>query len=143
MASLKQGGLNGQLGVTYRGVERNARRGTALRSIVTTLLVMGAVGTAQAQSFWQDVFPPVTPEDAEMIRQLTREEMTGKPVGTAMAWNNPGTQNYGTVTLVERSEKDGRECRSLQHFIQIRGQARPWTGNVTLCLQEDGRWMIP
>lgn len=118
-------------------------RRSALRSYTIALLVLGAVAATPAQAFWKVVYPPVTPEDAEMIRQLTRVEMSGKPVGTALAWNNPQTQNYGTVTLLERFEKDGRECRTVQHFIQIRGEAKPWTGNVTLCLQPDGRWMVP
>lgn len=114
-----------------------------MRSYITALLVIGAVTPRLALAFWGGVYPPVTPEDAEMIRQLTRVEMTGKPVGTALAWNNPSTRNYGTVTLVERTEREGRECRTIQHFIQIRGHAKPWTGNVTLCLQADGSWRIP
>lgn len=121
----------------------NAKRRNALRRYLATLLVTGLMAVIPVQAFWQAVYPPVAPDDAEMIRQLTRVEMTGKPVGTALAWNNSDTRNYGTVTLVDRFEKDGRECRTVQHFIQIRGEAKPWTGNVTLCLQPDGRWLIP
>lgn len=88
---------------------------------------------------WGSVLPPLTDEDIDIIRQTTRVDMTDKPVGTVLPWENPKSGASGNVTLLKRFEMDGRECRTVRHYIEPRRQ-EPWDHVLTLCLQADGAW---
>lgn len=92
-----------------------------------------------ASGRWVDVLPPLQDSDITIIQQKTRVELTDKPVGTVLDWTNPATKTSGSVTLVDRFWKEGRECRRIRHYIEI-PKMHPWSQEITMCKQMDGQW---
>jgi len=63
------------------------------------------------------------------------------PVGETIAWNNPQSGNYGTVTpLRDGTSASGQYCREFQQTITIGGRREQGYG--TACQQPDGTWRI-
>lgn len=63
------------------------------------------------------------------------------PIGQDIAWNNPNTGNYGTITPIrDGTSASGQYCREFQQTIVIGGRRE--TGVGVACLQPDGTWRI-
>lgn len=63
------------------------------------------------------------------------------PIGETIAWNNPDSGNYGTVTPVrDGTSSAGQYCREFQQTVTIGGQTENAYG--TACRQPDGSWQI-
>lgn len=95
------------------------------------------LGDANAR--WIDVLPELTAQDTEIIKRKARVELSDKPEGTILEWDNPKSGNSGTVTLLKRFSIDGRECRVLRHVLNM-VRAESFRYKVTICLQPDGTW---
>ncbi len=66
---------------------------------------------------------------------------TTAPVGQTIAWDNPKTGNYGTVTPTrEGTSSTGEYCREFQQTVVIGGQEEQAYGNA--CRRPDGSWEI-
>ena len=115
---------------------------TWLATLVFALIVAFGVGSAEARK-WLDFLPPLTDVDMELAKQAARVDLEGKPEGTSLGWKNDKSGNSGSVVLLRRFENAGRECRRLQHIINIRGEKDTRHYEVTICLQEDGSWKWP
>ena len=116
-----------------------------LGAFLAVLLVIAGITSnpAAARQGYLDFLPPLTKEDMELIKQQSRVEMAGKPVGTILKWSNPDSGNHGIVTLKGRHELNGRECRDLVHGLRIKGEANARRYAVTICRMEDGSWKFP
>jgi surface antigen len=88
--------------------------------------------------------PNLTSEDIEMVRKLVREDLTGKPAGTTLPWQNPASHNSGTVTLIKQFPSQGRDCRRVKYAIKPgAGQpasVMPASYVLTTCRLPDGTW---
>ncbi len=63
------------------------------------------------------------------------------PIGEEIAWNNPDSGNYGTVTPVrDGTTSSGQYCREFQQTVTIGGKTENAYG--TACRQPDGSWEI-
>lgn len=64
------------------------------------------------------------------------------PVGQTIAWDNPNTGNYGTVTPTREGTKTGSNeyCREYQQTIVVGGKQEDAFG--VACQQPDGSWEI-
>lgn len=63
------------------------------------------------------------------------------PLGQEIAWNNPNSGNYGTVTPIrDGSTKSGAYCREYQQTITVGGKTEKAYG--TACQGADGQWRI-
>lgn len=104
-------------------------------SIIFLLMLV----TFSSQARWSDALPILEPGDVTIIRDTARIKMSGKPVGTILKWKNKKGGSTGSVELLDRFQRDGRECRTNKHIIQPRSQ--PATRLViTICLGADGAW---
>ena len=66
---------------------------------------------------------------------------TTAPVGQTIAWDNPNTGNYGTVTPTrEGTSNTGEYCREFQQTVVIGGQEEQAYGQA--CRRPDGSWEI-
>lgn len=112
-----------------------------MRGITTITWVLGVylLAAGAAHAGLRHVFPPLTPDDIEIINHTARDKMQGRPAGTVLEWENPKSRHAGTVTLLRVFERKGRECRELRHHIKVR-QSMPWEVDVTICRDEDGEW---
>ncbi len=64
------------------------------------------------------------------------------PVGQTIAWDNPDTGNYGSVTPIREGTKTatGEYCREFQQTVVIGGRQEDAYG--VACRQPDGSWQI-
>jgi surface antigen len=64
------------------------------------------------------------------------------PVGQTIAWDNPNTGNYGTVTPTREGTRTGtgEYCREFQQTVVIGGRQEDAYG--VACRQPDGSWEI-
>jgi surface antigen len=88
----------------------------------------------------------LTRSDIVIIRKIVREDLTGRPNGTTLAWSNPESQNSGTVTLLSRFNSQRRDCRRVRYFINPGPQQPPSvisaTYVLTTCRLPDGTWQL-
>jgi surface antigen len=126
------------------------RRGAlrSLRLLCAALALLCAVpvsAIAQYGSTFHDT-PTLTQNDINIVRKLVRQDLTGKPNGTVLDWNNPETTNSGTVTLLRTFPSNGRDCRSVRYFIKPGSKGpsgtRPATYDLTSCRTAAGAWQI-
>jgi surface antigen len=80
--------------------------------------------------------------DLALMQSAAREQMDGKPDGTAIAWQNPESGNSGSATLVKTSVVNGQTCRLIRHTILPKGESAPTSYIVNICRQSDGSWKL-
>lgn len=112
------------------------------RRLLPCLLVLLAnlpPATSFGQAGWRAVLPPMTDQDFELAARTARDDMTGRNIGTRLQWQNPDSGSQGSVELMDRFERDQRECRTLRHDVKV-PTAGAWSQTVTICRQADGSW---
>ena len=63
------------------------------------------------------------------------------PIGQTIAWNNPDSGNYGSVTPTrDGTTSSGAYCREFQQTVTVGGRAQ--SGYGTACRQPDGSWEV-
>ena len=69
-------------------------------------------------------------------------EAQNAPLNQTIAWDNPNTGNYGTVTPIREGTQTstGQYCREFQQTVVIGGRQEDAYG--TACRQPDGSWKI-
>jgi surface antigen len=88
--------------------------------------------------------PNLTDKDFQIVQKLVRENLTGKPKGTTLAWSNPASKNSGTVTLLDQFPSQGRDCQRVRYVIKP-GPDQPAPVQTTSyvrtnCHMPDGSW---
>ena len=70
------------------------------------------------------------------------QQASAAPVGKTIAWSNPDSGNYGTVTPVRdgHDTRTGDFCREYQTTVTVGGRTESAFG--TACLQPDGSWQL-
>jgi surface antigen len=90
--------------------------------------------------------PDLSQSDIAMVRKLVREDLTGKPKGTTLSWNNPDSTNSGTVTLLDQFPSKGRDCRKVRYIInpgpKQPASSQPANYTLTSCKYADGSWKL-
>lgn len=91
--------------------------------------------------------PKLTSADLAMMRELVREQLTGKPNGTTLDWNNPQSGNFGSVTLLATFRSAGRDCRRVRYAVRPAASSqtaasRTHTYVLTNCRLADGSWRL-
>jgi len=90
--------------------------------------------------------PKLSQSDLTMVRKLVREQLTTKPKGTTLPWNNPESTNSGTVTLIDSFASQGRKCWRVQYAIKPGekqpADVKPQSYTLNNCQMPDGSWKI-
>ena len=116
-------------------------------AFVVVSMVFG-FASAQAQRGvvgWTDILPDLSKRDIALAKEKARDEMTGKPVGTVLEWQNPQSGRSGTVRLVSNYQWKGYQCRKVVHALQMSTQDRnqgQQNWEISLC-QVKGEWKWP
>ena len=130
-------------GNPIRGIMRRLRTVVPIAAVLLLILPMGA--SAQFGRAVQRPHVRLTGTDFEIVRKIVREDFTGKPNGTSLPWNNPDSQNSGTLTLLDTFQSQGRECRRVKYDIRP-GPNQPGVHShtyvLTNCRLADGTWKI-
>ncbi len=77
-----------------------------------------------------------------MKAEQAYDQAQAAPVGETIAWDNPNTGNYGSVTPTREGTRasTGEYCREFQQTVVIDGQQEDAYG--VACRQPDGAWEI-
>ena len=125
------GGLSG----AALGGLLGAQFGNGKGQLVTTgagVLIGGLVGSEIGRSM----------EDVDRLRAndaVVRSR--NAPIGETIAWDNPQTGNYGSITpMRDGRSASGAYCREFQQSITVGGKREQGYG--TACQQPDGTWRI-
>lgn len=92
-----------------------------------------------SQARWSDALPILEPDDVSIIRETTRVKMNDKPVGTILEWENKKAGSKGSVELLDRFQRNGRECRTNKHIIKPRSAPESML-IITICRTASGSW---
>lgn len=104
-------------------------------------LVAVGVGTVLGALIGGDVGRAMDRRDHAYATGSFGHAMEAVPSCTSIAWNNPQTGNYGSVTPTHTYEPEpGRYCREFQQQVVIGGKLQDAYG--TACRQPDGSWEI-
>ena len=77
----------------------------------------------------------------KLAMENARQEAQTAPIGKEIAWNNPESGNYGTITPIRDGRtSSGEYCREYQQTIVVDGQQERAYG--TACQQADGSWKV-
>jgi surface antigen len=119
-------GLGGLLGNQFGG---GAGKGVAT---LIGVLAGGLIGSQVGRSLDE--------ADVQYARQSTQSALDSGRSGQAVAWRNPDSGNYGTITPQPAYQSNGTYCREFQQTITVGGQTQDAYGRA--CRQPDGSWRI-
>jgi surface antigen len=79
-----------------------------------------------------------TDKDWDLAKNAAREALNNTKDGQTVEWQNPASDNRGSLTPVSTTIKDGRTCRDLA----IKNYANKLEGGGTyeFCQKPDGKW---
>ncbi|MCC6202619.1 MAG: hypothetical protein IT494_06395 [Gammaproteobacteria bacterium] len=101
--------------------------------IIAGVLLGGLIGSAIGDSLDQ--------RDRQEAQHAAYRALENSRSGDAVAWRNPDSGHYGSVTPVRTYQRDGGQyCREYQQAITVGGQVHQAYG--TACRQPDGSWKI-
>lgn len=104
--------------------------------------ILGAsLGTFVGSTIGREIGKGMDQADLERMYRAQEQAYTA-PIGETINWNNPETQNHGTITATRdgTSNVSGRYCREFQQTVTIGGKSEQAYG--TACQQPDGSWQI-
>jgi surface antigen len=105
-------------------------------------LVIAGAAQAQLLPTWE-AHITLTQQDLDMIHNAVTSHIHGKPVGTVASWNNPASQNSGSVRLAKKLVGKGQQCEQIDYTVRSGGQpVYSEHYHFTSCLQPDGTWKI-
>lgn len=79
--------------------------------------------------------------DLGYYNTTSQRALENAPTGQQVAWKNPDSGNYGTVTPTNTYQaSNGQYCREYQQTVTVGGQTERAYG--TACRKDDGTWRI-
>jgi len=125
---------------------RGVIRVLPIGAIAAVLLLLLSVDTVAQYGRTFRTMTKLTSSDLAIIRKIVRQDFTSQPNGTTVPWSNPESQNSGTVTLLNRFQSQGRDCRRVRYLINP-GPKEPAeviaaTYVQTSCRLSDGTWKL-
>jgi surface antigen len=101
--------------------------------IIAGVLLGGLIGSAIGNELDR--------RDRDEAQHAAYSALESSRAGAAVAWNNPDSGHYGSVTPTRTYQRrDGQYCREYQQMINVGGQVQEAYG--TACRQPDGSWRI-
>jgi surface antigen len=126
------GGLLGGVGGAVAGAQFGKGRGQ-LAATAAGALLGALIGSEMGRSLDRA-------DQAYAYRAQNQAAVA--PIGQQIAWSNPETGHYGTVTPMREGRIDatGEYCREFHQTVQVGGQWQEAYG--VACRQPDGSWRI-
>ncbi|MDJ0894578.1 MAG: hypothetical protein QNJ92_05515 [Alphaproteobacteria bacterium] len=116
---------------------------TSLGLLCLSALV--AAGSAVAQDNPWDAEDTVrfrTSDRGSLMVAVQKLHDANAQIGETGDWENSNSGNGGTVTLIERFDRNGQPCMRLGCKFVVKGQADPKHFTFRGCLDDDGKWKI-
>ncbi|HYD29454.1 MAG TPA: RT0821/Lpp0805 family surface protein [Azospirillaceae bacterium] len=106
----------------------------------TGKLVATGVGTLLGAFVGSEIGASLDKADQTHLQRATQQAYAA-PIGEKIAWNNPQSGNYGTITpLKDGYTSSGSYCREYQQTVTVNGRVEQAFG--TACQQPDGSWRL-
>ena len=104
-------------------------------------LVATGVGTLLGAYLGNEIGKSLDRAD-RLYMQQAEQQATVAPISETIAWSNPDSGNYGTVTPKREGthQVTGEYCREFQQTVTVGGRSEEAYG--TACRREDGTWEI-
>jgi len=103
-------------------------------------LIATAAGTLIGTMVGNEIGKSLDKADIAYARKA-EEKAYAAPLNQEIAWNNPESGNYGTVTPIRDGQAaSGDYCREYEQTIYIGGRAE--TGVGVACQRDDGKWEV-
>ncbi len=103
-------------------------------------IVAAAAGTLLGAWIGNEVGKSLDKADIAYARRAETQAYAA-PLGQQIAWNNPESGNYGTVTPIrDGSTASGDYCREYEQTIYVGGRAETAVG--VACKRNDGSWEV-
>jgi len=100
-----------------------------------------SAGSAVGALIGREMGAEMSRRSRERMASTTQETLENNETGQTSTWDNPDTEEHGSVTPTEtRQRDDGRYCREFQQTVVIGGETKQAHG--TACRQPDGSWKI-
>ena len=107
----------------------NANTAGVLGGAILGGLIGGAIGNRMDEA------------DRREANRATYRALESAPSGTTASWENPDTNNSGTVTPTRTYQaQSGEYCREFEQTITVGGETQQAYG--TACRQPDGNWHV-
>lgn len=103
---------------------------------LSALLVSGAVSAANMAFMVDQAMSRFSEQDAEFFNVAAASALKAKD-GTEIAWSNPATGAFGTMTPYPDPDKQP-DCRVI-HMVNVAENVKS-TGYYRFCRQADGSW---
>lgn len=104
-------------------------------------LAATAAGTLLGAFLGSEVGKSLDRTDQAYATQASYQALEYTPAGNDVAWQNPDSGHYGSVTPTRTwQEASGTYCREFQQQAAIGGEIQEVYG--TACRQADGRWQV-
>jgi len=99
-----------------------------------------SVGTYAGATLGREIGKGMDQADMERMYRA-QEQAYNAPIGETIYWDNPESENHGTVTATRQGESvSGRYCREFKQTVTIGGEEEQATG--TACQTPDGSWQV-
>lgn len=105
----------------------------------TAILILVTLASAPANARWSDALPMVDSADISMMKNAARVRMTDEPIGSVLEWSNKKSGSKGTVKLLDRFQRNGKECRTNRHVVTTRSEPTKQFV-ITICQAVDSSW---
>lgn len=103
-------------------------------------VVAVAAGTFLGSAIGREIGRGIDRTDLQYVRRAQQNAYQA-PIGETIAWQNPESQNRGSITPVrEGTTNRGSYCREFQQTITVGGRQEQAYG--VACRQADGQWRI-
>ncbi|CAA7615071.1 RT0821/Lpp0805 family surface protein [Magnetospirillum sp. UT-4] len=104
-------------------------------------LAMTAVGTLLGAFIGSEVGSSLDRADQAYASRAGGQAFESARSGQSIAWNNPDSGHYGTITPTRTFEAaPGQYCREYQQTVSVGGREQQSYG--TACRQPDGSWKV-
>ena len=126
----QMGGLGG---AAAGGLLAASGHHASTEGIIAGVLLGGLIGSA--------IGDDLDHRDREEAHRAAYHALENSRSGDAIAWKNPDSGHYGSVTPTRTYQRNsGEYCREYQQSITVGGQVHQGYG--TACRQPDGTWKI-
>ena len=109
-------------------------------AIVSLLLLAGPAGAQNLQFLGEAPVAFADERDAALFDAALDQVMADGRPGDTRTWDNPQSTAKGTITLLERSDRDGLPCGRVRIRNEIKG--RVGSGEYSLCMPRPGEWLM-
>lgn len=107
----------------------------------TGRVAAGAAGALLGAFLGHQVGQSLDRADRLAMQRSTNNALERQPSGTAVAWKNPDSGNFGTVTPKPvYQDNRGQYCREFTQSVTVGGKTDQAFGRA--CRQPDGAWKI-